>query len=241
MDGAVRLLDLEIETLWVADGRRRLVRSRTSEVRPAPLLTVAAGAGGIVWRCSAAVGDEVEARIGHVLATERRPETPPPVGWAPAAAGVLLDVLASAHPVGPVERGPSYVATAIPPVPGAVDCWVGTDGDRARLAGRMPEDERRDLLEPWAVAVVGGRVAAVCETARSAPRSVEAGVRTYEPHRRRGFGTAASAAWMGLVADRTIFYSTSSDNLGSQGIARTLGLAPLGQWWHVVAAARTGR
>jgi predicted GNAT family acetyltransferase len=97
----------------------------------------------------------------------------------------------------------------------------------------MPDIDRQNLRQPWAVVVVEGHVAAVCETARSAPASVEAGVWTYDQYRRRGYGTAATAAWTTLVADRTTFYSTSFDNIGSQGIARRLGLSPLGHWWQV--------
>jgi hypothetical protein len=179
------------------------------------------------------VADNLVARIGDVL-----DGTPPAaregdVGWAPDTAPAILELLASAVPVGKVERGPSYVLETVPGGPEGVECWVGGDADRDRLAGLMPEADRHALVEPWAVAVVDGRVAAVCETARSAPTSVEAGVWTYERYRRKGIGTAATRAWTRLVADRTIFYSASFDNLGSQGIARRLGMRPLGHLWHV--------
>jgi RimJ/RimL family protein N-acetyltransferase len=42
------------------------------------------------------------------------------------------------------------------------------------------------------------------------------------------------------VAGRTAFYSTSEDNLASQGVARRLGLRPLGQWWTVYGAEPVG-
>jgi predicted GNAT family acetyltransferase len=104
--------------------------------------------------------------------------------------------------------------------------------DAAWLHGRLPERDR-GLTAPWVVAIADGEVAAVCETARSAPTAVEAGVWTYEGHRRRGLGTAVTAAWSALVADRTAFYSTSWDNVASQGVARRLRLRPLGHWWQV--------
>jgi RimJ/RimL family protein N-acetyltransferase len=97
----------------------------------------------------------------------------------------------------------------------------------------MPDDDRERLDPPWAVAMVDGRVAAVCETARSAPSSVEAGLWVYDEYRRRGLGTAVAAAWASLATERTAFYSTNHDNLGSQGVARRLGLRPLGYLWHV--------
>src|SRR5262249_21006821 len=73
----------------------------------------------------------------------------------------------------------------------------------------------------------------VCETARSTPVAVEAGVWTYEPHRRKGLAAAVTATWAGLVDGRTAFYGTSWDNHGSQAVARRLGLMPLGQWWQL--------
>ncbi len=106
------------------------------------------------------------------------------------------------------------------------------DLDLDCLRGRMPERDRQ-LTAPWVVALVDGEVAAVCESARSTSRAVEAGVWTYEPHRRRGLGAAVTAAWTELVADRVAFYSTFWDNRASQAVARHLALEPLGQWWQV--------
>lgn len=120
--------------------------------------------------------------------------------------------------------------------PDGVELVGGGDGDEDGLRGVMPEADRATLLEPWTVALVDGRVAAVCETARSAPASVEAGVWTYEPYRRRGLAAAVTAAWSAQVVGRTAFYSTSDDNVASQGVARRLGLRQLGQWWSVLRA-----
>ena len=144
----MRLLDLELGTLWITDERGRLERSRTREIRQVPLLTVAGAAGGLVWCCSATLPDEVVARIREVLATERASPGPLAGGWVPASAGALLEVLRSAGPLGRIERGPSYIATEVPSVPAAVQCWVGADDDRAPLSGLMPEADRQSLLEP---------------------------------------------------------------------------------------------
>lgn len=62
---------------------------------------------------------------------------------------------------------------------------------------------------------------------------MEAGVWTYEPYRRRGLATAVVARWIDLVDGRTAFYSTSDGNVASQGVARRLGLRPVGHWWSV--------
>jgi RimJ/RimL family protein N-acetyltransferase len=107
------------------------------------------------------------------------------------------------------------------------------DTDVADVQPLLPEADAV-LDPPGGVARVDGEAAAVWETARSAPRSGEAGVWTYEAHRRRGLATLVTSAWLDLVTpDRTAFYSTSADNLGSQGVARRLGLTSVAQWWQV--------
>lgn len=227
------LLRLELETLWVTDGDGRLLYRRTSGQEPAPLLVVAGGPAGVCWATSVDVPDDVRTRAAALLTDEPSPVA---VGWAPSRADALADALAPLGPLAVPQGGPSYVVPVggVPPRDD-VDVRSSAEMDLASLRGRMPEHDRA-LPEPWVVALVDDRVAAVCETARAAPGSVEAGVWTYEPHRRRGLATAVTAAWSTLVADRTAFYSTSWDNVASQGVARRLGLHPVGQWWHVSLA-----
>jgi RimJ/RimL family protein N-acetyltransferase len=122
-------------------------------------------------------------------------------------------------------------------VASGIELRASPEHDAGSLRGLMPEEDR-GLGEPWVVAMADGAVAAVCETSRSAPGSVEAGVWTYEPHRQRGLASAVVAAWSTLVTDRLAFYSTSWDNVASQGVARRLGLRPLGDWWQVSATGR---
>lgn len=233
MSDAAALLRLEIATCWLTGDGGRLVRSRTPEWRPVPVLTVGGGAGTLCWALSSEVPAAIATAVAGAVAATTPPATTPAVGWAPGSASTLLDLLAGTGALRPPERGPSYVVPGALPVPVGVQLVAGHDGDEESLRGMMPERDRTSLLGPWTVAVVDGQVAAVCETARSAPRSVEAGVRTYEPYRRQGLAAAATSAWATQVSGRTAFYSTSAGNLASQGVARRLGLHPLGQWWTV--------
>jgi GNAT acetyltransferase len=236
----VALLRLEIETGWVTDPDGRLVRSRTPEWRPVPLLTVGAGAGGLCWALSSEVPAPLAAALADALAATAPPDATPAVGWAPGTAGALVDLLAGVGALAAPARGPAYLVPAGRRGPERPDLVAGGRGDEERLRGVMPEHDRTTLAEPWTVALVDGRVAAVCETARSAPTSVEAGVWTYQPYRRRGLAAVVTAAWACQVEGRTAFYSTSEDNLASQGVARRLGLRPLGQWWTVHGAEPGG-
>jgi hypothetical protein len=229
-------LELELSTLYVRSADGALERERRAD--PAaffapPMVAVACGDGGLVWACGKTLPPSIVAEVDARLRTLPTPLTLPGVGWAPDIADELVDLLP-----GPGERqvsvGPSYVAPLDRTVRGhQVDLRTSNDTDLADVRPLLPE--RDAVLDPpWAVTIVDGRVAAVCETARSAPLSVEAGVWTYEPHRRRGLGTVVTGAWLDLVgADRTAFYSTSADNHASQGVARRLGLTPIGQWWQV--------
>jgi hypothetical protein len=235
MDDALALLRLEMETLWTTDADGHLVPGRDPGARPVPLLVVASTNDGLCFAMSGDLPAAIRSVIGGLLANTAPSSA---IGWEPDTATELLAALSRITTVAPPRRGPSFVLPEELPTPAPlVEIRTHlTDGDREQLRGKMPEHDRSTLVVPWAVAMVDGRVAAVCETARSTPRSVEAGVWTYEPYRRRGFGAAVTAAWARLVTDRTAFYSTDGDNVASQGIARRLGLRHLGQWWQVSAA-----
>lgn len=221
------LLRLEIGTLWPTDDRGRLLRHPLPLSLPAPLLAVAASPYGCCWASSAELSDDLDASIGELLDAEHTEE----VGWSPAAASEIVAALASAGFETVGRRGPSYLVDRPRRRPTTADIRTGDDGNRDALRGHMPEDDRLTLRAPWAAALVEGRVAAVCETARSTRAAAEAGVWTYEPYRRRGLAAAVTAAWAGLVTGRTAFYSTTDDNQGSMAVARWLDLSPLGQWW----------
>ena len=226
------LLRLEQATLWASDGDGRLLHCRTGAAEPPPRLVVGGCGLGLAWACAADVPSSVVDSVGQLLAPEPSAER---VGWAPAEADAVLQAVAAVGDLAPPHGGPSFVVDGPVPSPTGVDVRTSEEVDEDAHSGLLPATDR-PLTTPWAVAVVEGRVAAVCETARSAPTSVEAGVWTYAPYRRRGLAAAVTAAWSALVTDRTAFYSTSWDNLASQGVARRLALRPIGHWWQVSAA-----
>ena len=226
------LLRLELGTLWITDARGRLLRTVPDDTRPPPLLVVAACRTGAVWTTSVSVPDTSHERVNRLLVSEPGAGE---LGWAPSCASGLIDAL-DAGDVAVPHGGPSYVVSSPLTPTAAVDLRSDVElGGVAALDGLIPEADR-SLAAPWVVAMVDGVVAAVCETARSTPRSVEAGVWTYEPHRRQGLGAAVTAAWSARVAGRTAFYSTTWDNTASQGVARHLGLHPIGHWWQLSRA-----
>ena len=83
------------------------------------------------------------------------------------------------------------------------------------------------------------RVVSLCHSARLTDRGAEAGTWTDPDYRGRGYAAAATAAWGSLLASsgRTLFYSTSSDNLSSQRVAERLELPLIGWMWKIAPAA----
>ncbi len=224
MSDTAALLRLELETLWETDTDGRLLHTRTPVHRSPPLVVIATGSDTWCWAVAADLDTDVVDRVTDQLDQHTEPT-------ADARQGVH-DILATTGPLSRWLDGPSFVFTQRLPPPAHIEVWSSATHDDDALEGLMPEHDRA-LDEPWAAAMVEGRVAAVCETARSAPRSVEAGLWTYPPYRRRGLGSAITAVWSSLVEGRTAFYSTSSDNVASQGVARHLGLQPLGSWLQI--------
>jgi GNAT superfamily N-acetyltransferase len=139
--------------------------------------------------------------------------------------------------------GPSYVIeNAVPPTGSAI--VTSDDAVPATLHAARPEkwwerEEWSDLLAgrlgPWAIAVDAGRVVALCHTPRARGGAAEAGVWTHPDDRRRGHASAVTSAWAAIARSRydVLFYSTSAGNLASQGVARRLGLRPIGWIWQL--------
>jgi RimJ/RimL family protein N-acetyltransferase len=116
----------------------------------------------------------------------------------------------------------------------------------ARILRDTPESAMlHPLLATWApdirsspplvTFVVDGQAVAVCGSVRITPRAHEAGVETPAPFRGRGYGKLAVAAWATAVGalEAEPLYSTTWQNDASRGIARTLGLVPMGGDVHI--------
>lgn len=234
------LLELELQTLWGArDGE--LVPAPSAPAWPAPLVAVASSDTEIRVGYGVRVPHAIRVKVDAVVAAMHPSARP---GWEPEATAEIERLVKTVLATGDSWAGPSFVVDGPPQGPAqrpGARTVTSSDTDPARLAGRMPDDDRLALTAPWAAVLGGGsgdEVAAVCETARATPHAVEAGVWTYEAHRRKGHATAATTAWAALVADRTAFYSTTWDNLASQGVARAAGLRAIGQIWRVLPAER---
>jgi hypothetical protein len=138
-------------------------------------------------------------------------------------------------PITEEYRGPAYYVPPGVPVPG--HAVTITSQNLALLEAAFAEvAQALPRTAPCVVTVVGGVAAAVCFSSRLTDHAAEAGVQTLELYQRRGHGSAAVAGWAAAVRQRGLLplYSTSWDNVTSQGLARRLGCVFYGEDFSVV-------
>ena len=84
-----------------------------------------------------------------------------------------------------------------------------------------------DYAQPCVVFVRDNQAVSICRSVRITSLAHEAGLETLVPYRGRGYAAAVVAGWATAVrqAGRLPLYSTSTDNMASQSVARKLGLS----------------
>ena len=133
-----------------------------------------------------------------------------------------------------IWNGPAYCidANAMPDAPDA----VRVTPENTDLLQTFPEwRDEVAFREPFIVVVERARAVALCCSVRITPAAHEAGVETLPECRGRGFASQAVGAWARAVAalGALPLYSTSNDNVASQGVARRLGMHRFGLDFHV--------
>lgn len=108
------------------------------------------------------------------------------------------------------------------------------------MAGWQARDWKSLLagdLGPWAMALDGDALVSICHCARLTPQGAEAGVWTDPRYRGHGHAASVTAAWASFLAPtgRTLFYSTSGDNVSSQRATRRLNLPCIVWMWRLQA------
>lgn len=226
------LLGLEMDVLWGTDAYGR--------DEPAPLVAVAAASDGCAVRISSSVPPALAAQVRldeSVLSGTGDPSRRPPEldRWA--------ELLAPVVPV-TVSEGPSYLVKSPRSVSGVGQMHTSAQMVPAMLAAARPQawwqpQEWEELLTgrlgPWAIAMDGSHVVALCHTPRSRHGSAEAGVWTHPDARRRGHAAAVTAAWADVAGEgsRRALLQHLRAQPRFPGVARRLGLRPLGWIWRV--------
>lgn len=223
------LMALRANTLFTYDERGRM--SLTNEPcavarRPAPRLFLGRSASGYVLRVGASVPDAIAREIAEIVAAE---PTRGDMRIASSLIAVMRLALERQAPVMEVEAGPTYRFPDSIAECGDVVRITAANRSSTRDTFSWLYDEFADW-QPCFMTVRDGVAVSVCFSSRFGSDVAEAGVETLPGLRGRGYATAVAAAWAGAVraSGRTPLYSTSWDNLASQGVARRLGLVTFG-------------
>jgi GNAT acetyltransferase-like protein len=233
----LRLLRVDIDTLFVMSATGRIVRQNDPDHSPGPRAFFIGCPDGNFARVRHDLDDGIAEKILSVVA-----KAPP---WRdpdamPECSSQMVELLSAQ---------PENVSSAlIYRLPNDLSCEYRAEVVRggspdgramlARLADRgMPQYMRdagfksgADFWEPWCSALDGGEIASMCYAARLSDKGAEAGVYTFPKYRGRGLAAAVTTSWASMPAlkDRALFYSTSVANRSSQRVAARLGLRRIG-------------
>ncbi len=234
MNGALprdlELMRLHIGALFTSDPFGHLVYVNEGAPKPAPRLFLGRTIEGHVLRLRADVA-ALAADLSGLIEAE---PTRAPLAPRPHCDAAIQSLLAYDAAAQRIWNGPAYCidADAMPEAPHA----VRVTPENADLLQTFPEWRAEVAFrEPFIVVVERGRAVALCCSVRITPSAHEAGVETLSECRGRGFASQAVAAWARVVADLGArpLYSTSNDNVASQGVARGLRMHRFGLDFHV--------
>ncbi len=237
--GAKELVTTKLETSLVFDENGRIVRQNDPEHSTGPRLLIYGFDSGNILRLRNDVSPELADQVSELFEPE------PPLNGRhshPVHEERYIELLTAEAPV---ERSTAGVMFKFPAAFNyrndvRLICSGAAEGDklenRLRSEGLSEElidlDFRNveDFWKPWCVAMHDDRIASVGFTARLGQRGAESGIVTVPSLRGRGFAAAAVAGWDEHIELRgkTIYYSTSQDNLSSQRVAERLDLEFIG-------------
>ena len=216
------LLALHIDALYTHDGEGRMLRVNEPGGGPAPRFFLGRTRAGNLWRARHDLPDALVTRLDAIAAAE---PVPSDLNTPPAGLAAFRAALAEHAPIQEEGGGPAYRfpdAIALP-----ADVVSITDASAELVRDTFPWlIPFHPAWRPCVAVVQGGAAVAICHSSRLTPHAAEAGVETLPDYRRGGYATRVTAAWALAVRalGLTPLYSTSWDNLASQGVTHRLGL-----------------
>ena len=209
------------------------VDARGRIVDPGPHFHVLRTDDQVVCRSHARLPDAAAAALEAIAHRPRGRQR----DW-PRDYGDYLRVLVEVAPLRAARAGLLYAALGrAGPEPAGGDEAITVTEDNANLLHGGLDEWRPDVAAglPMCVAVADGRAVAICASVQASARAHDAGVETLPAYRGRGLASKAVAAWARLVRAHGAvpLYGTTFDKLGSQGVARRLGLTLIGSEFSV--------
>lgn len=227
----LELMRLHVDALYAHDARGRIVTSNEWRPSPAPRFFLGRTIAGNVWRFRSDVPQHVVSTL-EALCRDEPVSTDLP--REPVRREALVRVLESHAPVATIWAGPAYGFAHVA-APTATCVAISEANSSLLHSGFESWLEDVPHRQPFVAVVERGRAASLCASVRITDVAHEAGVETLPPQRRRGHAVHAVAAWARAVRQTGALplYSTSWDNLASQGVAGKLGLSLYGVDFHV--------
>lgn len=227
------LMKIQVEVLFTQDknGYLQRINEPDGDGKPAPRFFFGYTNEGSICRFRHDLPDNVIAQLKEVAAAEPMLV---PSEKIPKSHRQFEDILQSHAPIervwiGPAYRFPEHIA---PPT------------NVVRLSGENAGLLKKDFTEmvselnsshPYLAIIADSQAVSICQSVRVSSHAHEAGVDTLVGYRQRGYATSVVAAWALAVRalNRMPLYSTSWDNVASQGVARRLGLVQYGVDYHI--------
>ncbi len=227
----LELLRLQADALFTHDPGGRIRWTNEPGETPAPRFFLGRTREGNLWRFRYDVPPDVVHGLESLLAAE--PVTDD-LRREPVHLEAYRALLREHAPIPGEESGPAYYFPPEIDAPGSAILITPANVNHVLPGMHTPDDDPfgikngLDAGSPCAVVVQGGRAVSICFCSRITAHACEAGVETLPPFRGRGYASAVVARWALAVRalGRIPLYSTSWDNIASQGVARRLGLIP---------------
>ncbi len=231
MSTDLELMEQQAQTLFLRNDAKRLLYVNEPDKPEAPRFFLGRTKQGNIYRFR---HDLPEPLINHLEALVALEPIPRALHEEPVYLTAFRDVLHEHSAVQQVWTGPAYrFSREVRWPPGVVRI---TDAN-ADLLDEGFADWRTDLAtcQPCAVVVRENRAVSLCCSARTSAFAAEAGLETLAAFRGRGYAAKAVEGWAAAVREtgRTPLYSTSWDNVASQGVANKLGLTMYGADLHI--------
>ena len=228
----IELMKIQVEALFTQDenGCLRHINEPWGDMEPAPRFFFGYTNEGSIWKFRYDLPDNVVAQLKEVAAE------PPPMNSQkiPKNHRQFEDILQSHAPIERIWVGPAYrFPEHIVPPTGAIRLSPENvellKGDFTKMTSELSSSQ------PCLAIVEDSQVVSICRSVRASACTHEAGVETLAGYRRRGYAMSVIAAWALAVRALNLIplYSTSWDNVASQGVAQRLGLVQYGVDYHV--------
>ena len=221
-----------VHALFTHDEHGRLRLVNEPDGAESPRFFLGRTAAGNIWRFRFNLPEVLSVRL-EALCREEPVEGD--LRQGPAHFGEYLMLLETHSPVQKYWMGPAYLFPDRVARP-TTEAVAVTDENLDVLSGGF-EEWIPDVpcRRPFLAILHEGRAVSICCSVRITSESHEAGVETLNAYRGRGYASDVVAQWANEVRRLGCMplYSTSWENVPSQGVAKRLGLLQYGTDFHV--------